>query len=487
MKIALAASEAVPYAKTGGLADVVGALAKLLPQNNCQTLLFLPKYKSIEEQRWKLRRLPGSLAVPVGSRQEPATLFRKDQGRLKVYFIAHPRYFEREGLYTAPQGDYPDNDERFLFFSRAVLESLKKLGWQPDILHCHDWQTALICAYLETLYREDPFFRRTGTLLSLHNLAYQGLFPKESLLKAGFGWGEFTPEKFEFYGCMSFLKAGIVSADLLTTVSPTYAREIQSDPEKGKGLEGVLQKRSQDLTGILNGLDIQLWTPSKDPHLSCRYSASTVLKKKPLCKEFLQKRCGWTPSPTTPLLGIVSRLDPQKGIDLACEVLLPYLKEKSLRTVLLGCGDCALQETLRELARRHPEQIFVSNDFDEPLAHQIYAGCDFFLMPSRFEPCGLGQMIAMRYGTPPIVVRTGGLADTLRDPKSHPEQATGFLAEAPTSSAVQEALERALQTWRQPEQYRRMVHNAIRQDFSWKKSIPLYLETYQRALFKKSK
>ncbi len=481
MNILIAASESVPFCKTGGLADVVGVLTQLLAnQLGHKVALFLPRYRAVNGTPFSLKSLPGQYWIPLGEGMERAGLLHAAWGKADVYFVDNPKYFDRDELYKTKAGDYPDNDERFIFFSRAVLEGAKFIGFRPDVIHCHDWQTALMPAYLKTHYHIDAFYVRTGTVLTIHNIAYQGLFSKDALFLAGFGWADFTPDKLEYYGGVNFLKAGLVYADALTTVSPTYAREIQGSAEYGRGLEGLLKFRSSDLHGILNGIDTETWNPETDPHLAGRFGLERLAAGKAEAKRALQSAAGLDPA-DVPLVGIVSRFDPQKGLDLAIEALDALLGAAAFQLAVLGTGDLVLHEGFDRLARRHAGRVVFRTGFDEPFAHQIYAASDIFLMPSRFEPCGLGQMIAMRYGAVPVVVRTGGLADTVFEEGARPN---GFVAAAPTADAIRAALGRALAAYGDRARWTALSRNAASGDYSWERSVLRYQELYEQAAVK---
>lgn len=468
----MAASEGVPFSKTGGLADVAGSLPLALKQAGCEVRLVLPLYRGLKE-KFSLRPMDGNLLIPLGNRVETADIHEgKMERNIPVYFVGHERYFDREYLYQTPQADYEDNAERFTFFSRAVLECAKAVGFKPDIIHAHDWQTGLIPAYLKTLYRIDAFFNRTASVFTIHNLAYQGSFPKDTLFLTGLGWAEFTPDKLEFYDQISFLKSGLVYADALTTVSPTYAKEIQK-AEFGRGLEGVLIERSASLFGILNGIDDKDWNPAKDKHIPKCY-AKASLSGKAFCKKHLQEELGLDALPEVPILGMVTRLDDQKGLDIVASVLSDLL-ERKLQIALLGAGDKKYMDLFSGIAKLYPGKFSLTLQFNNPLAHRIYAGCDFFLMPSRFEPCGLGQLIAMRYGTLPIVHKTGGLADTV-------EETIGFPFAPLEGPAMLAAVDEALAVFARVRDLGERVGRAMSQDFSWKASSKTYLSLYQKLL-----
>lgn len=484
MKILVAASEAVPFCKTGGLADVVGSLARVLASRpGHRVALFLPLYRAVRAAPFRLEPVPGHFWVPIGEALEKARLWRAPWGGVEVFFVDHPKYFDRDELYGTAAGDFPDNDERFIFFCRGVLEGLKFVDIKPDVLHCQDWQSALIPAYLETRYHIDAYYARTASVLTVHNLAYQGQFTKDALFLAGFGWADFTPDKLEFYGGVNFLKAGLVYADALTTVSPTYSKEIQS-AEFGRGLEGVLKHRSADLSGILNGLDLDYWNPSTDPHIAERYSEEKAAKGKAACKLALQKSAGLELAASTPLVGVVSRLDDQKGLDVAVQAL-DALLSGDLQLAAVGSGVPELQDAFQRLAERHPGKVLFRTGYDEPLAHQVYAASDLFLMPSRFEPCGLSQLIAMRYGSAPVVTRTGGLADTVLD-ASGSDEGFGFVAPKAEPALVAEALDRALRAFREPASWAGLVRRCMERDFSWERSAGEYLKLFDRVVKKAS-
>jgi starch synthase len=447
VKILFAASEAVPFCKTGGLADMVSALLSSLTAARQDARLVLPKYRAIDADRFGLKDMGLRLKIPIGDSLETVSLWegRLDK-RVPVYFLDCPKYFDRDGLYGDAEGDYPDNDERFVLFSRAVFETAKAVDFRPDVIHCHDWQTGLIPAYLETLYSTDAFFIPTSTVFTIHNIAYQGVFSKDALFTAGFSWADFTPDKLEFFDQINFLKAGLIYASVLNTVSPTYSREIQTGPQFGRGMEGILKVRSRDLFGVLNGIDLKLWDPAKDKFLPKKFSAAR-LDPRADCKKALQRACGLKESRDTPVIGVVSRLDPQKGLDLVLAVVEKFLTDGA-QLVVLGQGDKDLQASFSALMKSYPGQAYYCPEFNEPLAHQIYGGSDIFLMPSRFEPCGLSQMIAMHYGAVPVVTPTGGLMDTVPSYSQAPKKGLGFVATDVSAPALSAALEEALSLYR---------------------------------------
>lgn len=478
MKILQAASEAFPFCKTGGLADVTGALSRFFAgaEGVEELVLFLPKYRNAGGGAFSFKAVPGSYVVPVSGRFEKASLYLAQWGKVKVYFVENQKYFDRPGLYRGPHGDYQDNDERFIFFSRAVLEGAKFLGFKPDIIHCHDWQTALIPAYLKTLYLIDAFFAKTATVFTVHNIAYQGMFGRETFIKAGFGWMDFTPDKLEFYGGINFMKAGIVFADFITTVSPTYALEIQSGADFGKGLEGVLKSRSEKLFGILNGIDTEIWDPATDTFIYRGYDHKTFWRGKPHCKKSLQKELGLKEDKNAVLAGCVSRLDWQKGIDIIAESAGEFCGKTQF--VFLGVGEPSITQSLKKLSDENPGTVAFINSFDEEMAHKIYASCDIFLMPSRFEPCGLSQMIAMRYGALPVVNATGGLRDTVFYDKDNFTVSNGFSLGFPNADNLKSMLGHILSLYSSRELWNSAVKNAMKGDYSWNRSAAEYLKLF---------
>jgi starch synthase len=483
LRILFVASEVEPFAKTGGLADVAGALPKALERLGHDVRVFMPCYRGVERAAGTgLRTVVPRLEVPIGDRTVEGQLVEGHLGKaVPVYFLVQDRYYDRPSLYGTSEGDYPDNCERFVFFSRAALAALPALDWMPHVIHAHDWQAGLVPVYLETLYRDVPAYRDVATVFTVHNLAYQGLFWHYDLPLTGLGWDLFTPAGIEFYGKINFLKGGFF-ADLLTTVSPTYAREIQT-PEFGEGLDGVLRERAADLVGILNGIDYEAWNPATDAEIPKRYGPDD-LDGKAACKAGLREEMGLAdPGRAAPLVGVVSRLADQKGLDLVAAAV-PTIVAAGGQLVLLGAGDERYEREFTELARAHPRAVAVKIGFNAGLARRIYAGADCFLMPSRYEPCGLGQLISLRYGTVPIVRRTGGLADTIREWDPTTRAGTGFLFDALTPEDCREAVARAFAVYRQPEAWSRLVRSGMAEDFSWEASAEKYVSCYRKAVKK---
>jgi starch synthase len=489
MKILFASSEVVPFAKTGGLADVSGALPRQIAELGHDIRVILPKYGSIPDAKFKLHDVGRlrNIEVPVGDEIHQISVKSAaiPDSKVQAYFVEDADYFGRDGLYTdAKSGEgYPDNDARFILFSRAALEIAKRLFWPPDIIHCNDWQTALIPLYLKTLYAEDEFFQNTRTLLSIHNLGYQGVFPPDVLGKAGLPDSLFySMSPVEFYNSFSFLKSGISYSDLINTVSETYAREIQSDPEYGAGLEGVLRVRHQDLFGILNGIDDRDWNPALDDLIPFKFSPRDLSGKEENKKALLQQ-CGLKFDRQTPVIGIISRLADQKGFDLIAAVL-DTLASLKMQMVVLGTGDEKYHQLFRDAAARFPQKFSIHLTFNNQLAHLIEAGSDLFLMPSRYEPCGLNQMYSFMYGAVPIVRATGGLADTVIDVDLHPPTGTGFVFKPYDAAQMLDAIKRALRHFEDREAWRALQLRGMSQDFSWRKSAKRYIEIYELALKK---
>lgn len=478
MKIVFAASEVAPFAKTGGLADVLSSLPIEVSRLGHQAMVFLPRYKSVDIDKHGIQIAIKELPVPVGGHRENARIFHlKQASGLTFYFVDHPEYFCRNELYGTPVGDYPDNDTRFIFFQRAVLEALKALKIKPDVIHCHDWQTGLIPVYLKTLYADDANFESTRSIFTIHNLAYQGNFPPDSLPATGLSWDHFKLDRLEFYGKVSFLKGGIVYSDSITTVSPRYAEEIQTK-DSGCGLEGVLIRRKSHITGILNGLDYQEWNPETDPDLAVHYSLSKIADKA-LNKKLLQKENRIKVDDNIPMIGLVSRLVDQKGVDILIAAM-DEMMSLGTQFVLLGTGDEKYHQILRDMAKQYRNQAGIHIVFDPKMAKRIYAGCDLLLVPSYYEPCGLAQMIAVRYGTIPIVRRVGGLADTIQefDPKTG--DGNGFCFEDYTGRALMAAVKRSLQVYENKTAWKKLVRNAMQSDFSWTASAKQYIALYEQ-------
>jgi starch synthase len=482
MKIVMAASEAVPYAKTGGLADVVGALSSALSARGVSATVFLPLYAQIASSRFTLKQIGPAFSVPVGDRQESAELFFHEREGVAYYFIKKDIYFNRPGLYGTNEGDYSDNAERFVFFSRAVLEGLKALDLRPDLLHCHDWHTGLIPVYLKTLYSSDPFFQKTASLFTIHNLGYQGVFWHYDWPLLNLPWDYFNPEGLEFYGKINFLKGGLVFADTLSTVSPKYAREIQTAAH-GHQLEGVLASRKKDLYGILNGIDTEEWNPARDHFIPVQYH-SKDLSGKEKSKAALQDELDLIVDKERPLLAMITRLTEQKGIDLVAAVFEKVMR-REVQWIILGSGEKKYERLLQSLGDQFPGQAAIRIAYDHKLAHQIEAAADIFLMPSQYEPCGLNQMMSLRYGAAPIVRATGGLDDTVTHFNPKTLQGNGFKFKAYTPTAFLRQIQNALSLFREKKKWRALIQNGMEGDYSWTASAEKYLKLYHSIIRKR--
>ena len=476
LRIVMVTSELAPHAKTGGLADMVNSLSSAMEDAGHDVSVILPAYRAVLQNGPRLHDTAVRLHVPMAGGVEEATLLTATSGRaVRVYFIRADRYFDRPYLYGTPSADYPDNLERFTFFARAALETLRHIG-APDLLHAHDWQAAAAIAFLKAQPERYAGFSSLPTVLTVHNLGYQGLFPGHAWHVLGLDAGLFTPHHFEFHGQINLLKAGLVFADALTTVSPTYSREIQT-AEHGFGLDGVLRARSFRLRGILNGAEYRTWSPQHDLLIARTYSPDD-LSGKAVCKADLQRTLGLPQAPHIPLLGVVSRLVSQKGLDLI-EGAAEELLRRPLQLAVLGSGDREIEDFLRSVANYYPHQVAVHIAFDEALAHAIEAGADMFLMPSRYEPCGLNQIYSMKYGTIPIVRATGGLKDTVQAFDPATGQGTGFVFDRYDGKALMEAVDRALAAFRLKEQWARLMGNAMAADYSWTRSAKEYAALYR--------
>ena len=486
-RAAILAPECTPFAKVGGLGDVAGALSRAVADLGCSVAVFLPRYADLALPPGADLELVAKIDVPVGGEDQPGLVYRLRNGgypaHLHHFFLANETYFGRPGIYGDPRTgqEFADNAARFVFFSRGSLEAMRATAYVPDIVHANDHQTALVPAYLKTLYASDPFFQMTATILSIHNLGYQGVYPPEAMAIAGFPERFFYPlSPFEFWGKMNCLKAGIQFADRLTTVSERYAEEIQSSEELGFGLQGVLNARHADLTGILNGIDVKEWNPRTDRAIAARFDGES-LDGKGVCKAALLEELKLDPGAGAPLFGIIARLVEQKGFDLV-ERAAERLFALPAAWAVLGRGSARFEAFFQDWARRLPKRLAYRAEFNDPLAHRIEAGADFFLMPSRYEPCGLNQMMSMRYGTVPVVRETGGLADTVAPfGPGDLSTGTGLLFSPYTSEALIDAVERAIALYADPVSLGGARRNGMAQDFSWERSARKYVQLYRQA------
>jgi starch synthase len=477
MHIAFAASECVPFSKTGGLADVVGALPSALAALGHQVSVFLPRYK--QTKLAKSETVVRSLTIPFDDQYRFCSVL--DGGSLsgvRFYFIEYPRFFERDTLYGTPSGDFPDNAERFALYSRAVLEASKILG-VPDVFHCHDWQSALIPILLRSMYSEDPAFRGVPSVFTIHNMGYQGLFAPDTLPLLLLPWDLFTIDKLEFYGQVNFLKGALVFSDFITTVSKKYSQEIQTT-EYGFGLEGVLRARAASVTGILNGVDYEQWSPEKDKFPITRYSAADLTGKAACKKDLLTEFGIANADASLPVIGIVSRFAAQKGFDLISQVA-DRLAREELIIVALGNGDKEYEDLFRRLNKQFPQKIAVKVAYDNAIAHKIEAGADMFLMPSRYEPCGLNQIYSLKYGTVPVVRATGGLDDTIEPWDAKSGKGTGFKFTDYNGEALLSTLRAALAAYQDKTSWQTLMRNGMGKDFSWAASAKEYVRVYEKA------
>jgi starch synthase len=475
MKILFVSSEGLPYSKTGGLADVVEALPKALVETGHEVAVLLPRYKGNKTTVTVI----SSVTVPLGDRLRfPAIAEAPAVAGVRYFLVDDPEFFDRDQLYGDKSGDFPDNAERFAEFSRVAIEFAKRV-WLPDVIHCHDWQSALVPVLLRTQHKQDQVVRSLPVVFTIHNLGYQGLFPHSDLREIGLPDTLFTLDKLEYYGKVNFLKGGLIFSDYLTTVSRRYAKEIQT-PEYGCGLEGVIRDRADRLVGILNGVDYAVWSPEADTFIAQNYSAHN-LDGKTVCKKNLLETFR-LPADTLdrPLIGIISRFADQKGFDLIAEIGAELMQE-NVALVALGTGQPEYEKLFKELAEKYPARVGVKIGYDNALAHRIEAGSDMFLMPSRYEPCGLNQIYSLRYGTVPVVRATGGLDDTIQnfDPKT--KQGTGFKFEEYSGEALLECIQAALKTYREPKLWKTVMANGMAKDFSWKASAAAYVTVYEAA------
>ena len=477
-------SEAVPFAKSGGLGDAVSALAIALSRLGHDVRVLIPRYYSIARDR--LEAVADPLGVWAGGSEHWTEVFssKLPKSEVPVYFLDFEKYYGRSGVYgPSSREEYPDNTERFALLSRAAFQLCRKLAWYPDILHSHDWPSSLVPVYASTVERSGEF-KETATILTIHNLGYQGVYPKEHFSSIGLDWAQFHGSGFEFHDAINLLKAGITTADCLTTVSPTYAREIQT-PGFGFGMDGLLRHRSRDLVGILNGVDTDTWNPENDTLIPATYSADELAGKQK-CKAELQRSFGLPVQPGVPLFGMVARLTEQKGIGElfgrgygAAEQLCSSLKAQ---VVVIGSGDQWCEDEIRRLSAVYPN-FKARIGYDEGLAHLLEAGSDFYLMPSRYEPCGLNQMYSLRYGTLPVVHRTGGLADTVENYSQETGEGTGFMFDDLTPRALFNTVGWAVWAWyEKPDHIASMKRKAMTRVFSWDKSAAEYVAVYSRAL-----
>ena len=480
MKILFVASEGLPYSKTGGLADVVGALPKALVDLGHDVMVLLPRYRANKTESVAIR----ALTIPSGGDKLrfPNIAQGASVGGVKYFFVDDPQYFDREQLYGEKGVDYPDNGERFTEFARSAIEFVKRV-WMPDVIHCHDWQSAMVPVLLRTVYAADTSVDKLPVVFTIHNLGYQGLFAKSVLDQTGLPQSLFSTNSLEYYGQVNFLKGALIYADALTTVSRKYAQEIQT-PEYGHGLEGVIRNRAKDLTGILNGVDYAAWSPEVDRLITANYSAENLDGKRTCKRNLLEIFKLPVQNLSRPVIGIVSRFDEQKGFDLI-EAIAADLMREEVSMVVLGTGKPQYEKFFTALAQKFPSKIGVNIAYDNVVAHKIEAGADMFLMPSRYEPCGLNQIYSLRYGTVPIVRATGGLDDTISAYSPQNPGGTGFKFDSYDSQSLLKCVQQALQVFRDQRAWRAIQASGMAKDFSWKQSAGAYAELYERTAAKR--
>lgn len=479
MHIVFAASECVPFVKTGGLADVVGAVPREVVKLGHRATVYLPYYRQVREKTPQAKTTVSSITIPFQYYNRFAAILDGGvQDGVQFYFVDCPELFDRESLYSTPSGDYADNWERFGLFSRAVLEAAKLVD-VPDIFHVHDWQTSMLSVYLRTIYATDPAFRSVGTVLTVHNAGYQGKFPPQTTEWLLLPWEIFTMDRLEHYDTFNFLKGGIVYSDAITTVSPTYAKEIQT-PAYGEGLDGVLRRRAAVIHGILNGVYYKEWDPATDRNIAAHYTPEKLDGKRECRRDLLHAFGAEKVPDDAPVFGIVSRFATQKGFDLIAQIA-PRLLPQDVFLVALGTGEAYYEDGFRDIAARYPDTAAVKIAYDNTLAHKIEAGADMFLMPSRYEPCGLNQIYSMKYGTVPIVHATGGLDDTVDewDPKTG--KGSGFKFRDQNPDAFYAAIERAMDIFSNDKKsWTKIMRNGMAKNYTWEGPAKEYVDVYRQ-------
>ncbi len=486
LKILMAVSEVAPFTKTGGLGDVGGALPKALKDLDHDVRIITPQYRDVNERKYILRDVIRLQNISVQLGDESVEINVKSaflpNSKVQVYFLDYRPFFFRKGLYVDEQKgkDFPDNDKRFILFSRGIIETLIKLQWQPDVIHCNDWQTGLIPFFVKTLYKDDPFFKKTSTLMTVHNFVFQGNYPESCLKTIGVEPGLKEVESIKVNDYYSFLRAGITYSDKVNTVSKTYVEETSSSPEFGFGLEPLLEKRQKDYSGIVNGIDELIWNPETDDMIWEKYT-SKELGNKVQNKEQLFETNGIKASIDTPCLCMISRLTDQKGLDWIKEIF-PKLMSENLVLFILGIGDAEYHKFLQQMQKKYPDKLSVHLKFDEVLAHRLIAGSDIFLMPSKFEPCGLTQLYSMKYGTIPVVNATGGLVDTVQTFDADTGKGNGFVMEKATASHLLKSIKKALSLHSNKKMWQKIMKSAMREDYSWESSAKKYLQLYAKCI-----
>jgi starch synthase len=479
IKILIVSSEVFPFAKVGGLADAIGSLAKALSSLGCDTRVVMPLYGCVDRKKFNLVKEVRGIKHPLTGKIFGFNLYSCKISGVTVYFVEKRKYFSRKRIYGARGKDFSDNALRFGFLSKAALISAKELDFKPDVINCNDWETALIPFYLKFRLSNDDFYSGIKTLFTIHNMAYLGLFSRRIMKKLGIDRSFFSKKRMEFHGKLNFMKAGLLYSDAISTVSRKYAEEILT-PKYGCGLESLLRGRKNDLYGILNGADYSVWSPENDKHIKTNYDAGS-LEKKIECKEDLLEYVKLSLPKEAPLLGCVTRLVGQKGVDLLANITesLVYM---GAGLVILGRGNERYESQFRNLAKKFPDNVSYCMEFNDELAHKIEAGCDMFVMPSRYEPCGLNQMYSIKYGTIPVVRATGGLDDVIIDFDENREKGNGFKFDSPTEEVLQEAITRAISRFREKDSWKKLMMQAMSYDFSWEHSAKEYIRLYNKLI-----
>lgn len=485
MNVVYLSSEVLPFAKSGGLADISSVIPKNLNNLGINIIVLMPFYNVVKECNCPIEKMDITFTVNIGGEVKTCTVYRSylPGTDIPVYLLHNEQYFGRNGLYNYPgtMRNYEDNCERFVFFARSALELILHLKLYTDIIHCNDWQTGLVPVYLKTLYKNTEYFKKTRTVMTIHNLAYQGLFWHDCMKYTGLDWGLFHWNYLEFYGMLSFLKAGIVFSDIITTVSETYAAEIQTQ-EYGERLDGVLRTRAKDIYGILNGIDYSIWNPENDTFIAANYTRENLAGKQ-VCKKALQRKLELSEK-DAPIIAMITRLTDQKGLDLVMDIFKKLLT-LDIQFILLGTGEPNYQNFFKHYAQIYPAKVSANILFNEPMAHEIEAGSDIFLMPSRYEPCGLNQLYSIKYGTVPIVRHTGGLADTIFDvryEKLYKEKANGFSFKEYNADLLYATIIRALNFYKNSSEWIKLMRNGMKQNWPWEKSAEKYISLYETIL-----
>lgn len=479
IKVAYVSAEVSPFAKSGESADVASALPKYLASLGMEVSVFMPKYRRPEIESLPKEFVKADLVVPMGEGKVKGHIYRSELGKYDIYFIENPKYFWRENIYGTGKGEYLDNDERFIFFNRAVLEYLLQARQRVDVIHCNNWPTALIPVFLKTHYAHKNHFKKVATVLTLHNVAYQGEFPAETLSLAGLHWDNLGPQHLAFNGKFNFLRIGLMYSDILNTVSSSYKREILTQ-KHGYGLKDILESRKDVFYSVRNGVDYEIWNPETDPYIVANYSASN-LKPKEECKHDLIREFGLSLPLKTPLVGVVSYLSSQKGVDIMIEAM-DEIMQMDVGLVVLGRGDEEYEKQLLAMHRRYPDRFSIKLEMNPALAHKIAAGADIFLIPSLYEPCGLNQLYSFRYGTVPVARATGGLTETVKAFDAKRRRGNGFVFKEYSAQSLVQTLKQAIACYNKPRLWQRIIKAGLREDFSWEGSAKRYVRLYRMAL-----